>query len=294
MSSEYINNLTIGIVVYKEDYSLLYKTLDKIKNFKIIIIDNGNDLLLKNEVKKNFKIENYILNKKNNGFSAGYNQVAKLCKSKYLLLMNPDCIISEKNISIMFDYISNDKDCFIVCPTSYDSQMKIMTYSGGNLIENKNIDETLNLTGNVCVESCLGFCMLLRTDDFINIGLFDENFFIYFSDYDLCRRIKKINKSIVQLFDAQCIHSHGNLKIKNKFQKLFIRENNYIYDKLYYYYKINPSHEEIKLILKKLKSKFFKFLLNIIMFKLQNAFKDAGTIYAILRFKSNQSKFSLQ
>ncbi len=63
--------MTIGIVVYKEDYSLLYKTLDKIKNFKIIIIDNGNDLLLKNEVKKNFKIENYILNKKNNGFSAG-------------------------------------------------------------------------------------------------------------------------------------------------------------------------------------------------------------------------------
>ena len=172
MSSEYINNLTIGIVVYKEDYSLLYKTLEKIKNFKIIIIDNGNDLLLKNEVKKNFKIENYILNKKNNGFSAGYNQVAKLCKSKYLLLMNPDCIISEKNISIMFDYIINDKDCFIVCPTSYDSQMKIMTYSGGNLIENKNIDETLNLTGNVCVESCLGFCMLLRTDDFINIKRF--------------------------------------------------------------------------------------------------------------------------
>ena len=68
------NKITIIIVLYREDYEILYKTLDKIRDFKKIIIDNSNNLELKNKLEANFKIEKYILNKKNIGFSAGYNQ----------------------------------------------------------------------------------------------------------------------------------------------------------------------------------------------------------------------------
>ena len=45
--------------------------------------------------------------------------------------------------------------------------------------------------------------------------LFDENFFLYFSDDDLCRNIKLLNKSIIQVYDASCVHSHGKIKLKN-------------------------------------------------------------------------------
>ena len=68
------NTITIIIVLYREDYQILYQTLDKIRDFKKIIIDNSNNLELKNKLEANFKIEKYILNKKNIGFSAGYNQ----------------------------------------------------------------------------------------------------------------------------------------------------------------------------------------------------------------------------
>ena len=45
------SEITIIIVLYREDYKLLYKTLDKIRDFKIIIIDNSNNVELKNKVK---------------------------------------------------------------------------------------------------------------------------------------------------------------------------------------------------------------------------------------------------
>ena len=59
------NKITIIIVLYREDYQILYQTLDKIRDFKKIIIDNSNNLELKNNLEANFKIEKYILNKKN-------------------------------------------------------------------------------------------------------------------------------------------------------------------------------------------------------------------------------------
>ena len=58
------DKITIVIVLYRENYNILYKTLDKIRDFKKIIIDNSNNLKLKNKIKANFKIEKYILNKK--------------------------------------------------------------------------------------------------------------------------------------------------------------------------------------------------------------------------------------
>ena len=78
------NKITIIIVLYREDYNILYKTLDKIRDFKKIIIDNSNNLALKNKIKANFEIEKYILNKKNIGFSAGYNQVLNYVKQIFI------------------------------------------------------------------------------------------------------------------------------------------------------------------------------------------------------------------
>ena len=97
------NKITIIIVLYQEDYSLLYKTLDKIREFKKIIIDNSNNENLKNKIEANFKIENYILNKKNVGFSAGYNQGVKLCETEFSFILGPDCIIETRSIIKLYE-----------------------------------------------------------------------------------------------------------------------------------------------------------------------------------------------
>ena len=282
--SNYHNDITIAVVLYKEDFNLINKTLSKLRSFKTIIVDNHNDLDLKKKIESNFSIDNYILNSKNLGFSAGYNQAAKLCKTKYLLILGPDCIISDQDVCKLADYLSIDINCFLVSATSYNENMTLMTYTGGPLPENGGREKILNLSGNTCVESILGACMMVRIVDFKKIGMFDENFFIYFSDDDLCRRVKKLNKTVIQVYDSKSIHQHGEIKVKNKYLKKFIRENNYIFDNLYYFYKIDKNHVSIKSFQKKIIPYLFKFILKILTFNFLGAVEIFSKVLGYLRF----------
>ena len=171
--------ITIILVLYREDYNLLLKTLDKIRNFRKIIIDNSNNLELKNKIEKEFIIEEYILNKKNIGFSSGYNQGVKLCKTDFTLILGPDCIINQKSILKLYEKLKDDKNCFLTTATSYNENNQL-TYTGGLLPENGEKSFPIKLEGDICVENTLGACMFFRKKDFIDIGLFDENFFIFF------------------------------------------------------------------------------------------------------------------
>ena len=279
----YYQKITILIVLYKEDYNLIYRTLDKIRSFKKIIIDNANNVDLMKKIRSEFFIDEYILNKKNNGFSAGYNQAVKLNNTEFSLVLGPDCIISEKDIIILFESFLKEKNCFLVSPTSYDEKMNL-TYAGGPLPENGERNSILDLTGDACVESTLGACMLFRTKEFIDIGLFDEIFFVYFSDDDLCRRIKIKRKSIIQVFSSKCIHTHGIVKVKNKYLKKFIRENNYIFDNLYYFYKIDKNHGSINSFQKKILPYLIKILVRIMTFNLLGAVEIFSKVFGYFRF----------
>ena len=88
-------------------------------------------------------------------------------------------------------------NCFITSPTYYDKKANL-SLNGGGLPEKNPGMEALNLKGDVCVETIVDAAILFKRKDIIELGLYDENFFIYYSDFDLCRRIlkkKKINYS---------------------------------------------------------------------------------------------------
>ena len=92
------NELTIIIIFYEEKIDLVFKCLENIKNFKIIIIDNADNISLKKKIKEKFQIYKYLLNKKNIGFTKAANQAIKLCDTEYVLNLNADCFISEEDI----------------------------------------------------------------------------------------------------------------------------------------------------------------------------------------------------
>ena len=286
-----VNNtesLTIVIVLYKEPFDLINETLQNISGYNIIIIDNDDNHQLKKKILKEFKIHRYILNKENNGFSAGYNQGIKLSNTKFTLVLGPDCLISSKDINVLIKKISLYQDALIVSPTAYDKKNEL-TYSGGPLPENGKMDKFLELEGDACVESSLGACMLFRTLDIQKYDLFfDENFFLYFSDVDLCRKIKILNKSIIQTNEAVCIHQHGIIKIKNKFKKIYIREYNYTHDMLYYFFKIKNKQnlEIIRNFQKKIKSLYILLLLRFFTFKYSDFIKIYSRLSGYNKFKS--------
>ena len=183
----YFEKVTILIVMYKENLDTILKTLEDLEPFKKIIIDNAGDFKIKKEIEKNFFIEKYIVNKKNTGYTVGSNQAISLSTTEYSLLLNPDCFIKRKDIFKLVDAHIKYKNCFIAQATSYDYD-KNLSYSGGLLPENGNKDEVLKLYGDTCVQSALLFCSMIKTVEASNLGPFDENFFLYFSDHDLCRR----------------------------------------------------------------------------------------------------------
>ena len=276
------SEITVLIVLYKESYALVSKTLEQLKSYRIIIVDNGNDIELEQKIKKLFKIDIYILNKINSGFSAGYNQAIRFCKTKFSLILGPDCIIENNSIVKLLEAYKKYDNCFMVAPTSYDEK-GFLTYTGGPLPEKGSKDIILNLEGDVCVDSVLGACMFVQTLDLKKIEMFDELFFLYFSDDDLCRRIKKTNRSIIQVYDAKCIHAHGKLKISNKFLRIYTREYNLVYDALYYYHKINEEHFYLK-VKKKINSYVFKFFLKILLFRIKDSIYLLSKICAYYSF----------
>jgi GT2 family glycosyltransferase len=279
------NKITIIIVLYQEDYSLLYKTLDKIREFKKIMIDNSNNENLKNKIEANFKIENYILNKKNVGFSAGYNQGVKLCETDFSFILGPDCIIETKSIIKLYEKLTLNENCFLTTSTSYNENNQL-TYAGGVLPENGEKDFPVKLEGDLCVENTLGNSMFFRKKDFIDIGLFDENFFIFFSDDDLCRKIKKKNKYIIQVFESKCIHSHGISKVKNIFEKIYLREHYYLLDKFHYFRKSDNHKDMMKNIIDKKNNYLIKIFFSLITVRFKKVVYYFARYTAILKFNN--------
>ena len=214
--------LSILIILYEEELETIIKCLEKIRDFRIIIIDNANNISLKNEIIKKFKIYKYFLNKKNIGFSKAANQGILECDTEYLFILGADCLISNRDIEQLMLAKEKYKDCFLTSPTFYDNKGS-HDYNGGPLYEDTLNNEILKNSGDVCVNTVLTTAVLFKISDIKDIGLFDEEFFLYFLDYDLCRRIKNINKSVIQVYKAKAIHTHGQLKIRNRLKKIFFR-----------------------------------------------------------------------
>jgi len=279
------NDITIAIVLYQESYEIVSKCLSSLENFNIIIIDNSQNYKLKKKVIKNFKIFKYIINKKNLGFSKATNQAIRLINTEYVLSLEADCIIKIHDIFKLYQGLNKYNDCIIVAPTLYNEKNEL-TWSGGPLPE-KNIEmKTLELNGDTCVDIVNTAAILYRKRDLLDLGLFDEDFFIYFPDFELGRRIKKIHKTIIQIHDARAIHEMGNLKINNIIKKTFFRNYYFTLDELIYYQKekaVNLKYYNLK---KKIVKLIFRVFLNLLIFRLVKSTKHVARILAFFKFRS--------
>jgi len=276
--------LSILIILYEENLEMINKCLENIKDFKIIIIDNANNKFLKKEILKRFRIYKYFLNKKNIGFSKAANQGIQACDTEYLLFVQADCLITYSGIEQLMLAKKKYKDCFLTSPTFYDNEGKL-TYNGGPLHEISSKNKVIENSGDVCVDAVLFAVILFKVKDAINIGLLDENFFLYFLDDDFCRRIKGIKKSIIQVYSAKATHAHGHLKVKNRFKKIFFANYFFYYEELYYLYKINSHQQKYNLFKKKIPKFLIKLILNFILLRFEKFVYYLSKVLAFYKFK---------
>ena len=284
MNDNLYNKITIVLVLYEEEFKLINKCLESIKHFNIIIIDNAGNKKLKKQINKNFNILKYILNSKNVGYSKAVNQGINLCFTDYVFVYQADCIMSMKSIEILFKAHKRYDNCFLVSPTTYDLNSKL-TFNGSTSPEKNLGNEVIQLEGDICVDTIVTAAYLFKKSDMIDIGFFDENFFIYFLDFDFCRTVHNKKKSIIQVFDSKTIHVHGDLKIKNPFKKIFFRNFYFTFDELYYYFKINKHHVIYNQLKKKIPNYFIKSIFNIFVLRFDKTIRYTALILAYLKFK---------
>ena len=278
-----INELTIQIVLYEETKELIFDCLENIKNFKILILDNSNNLNLKKQIIEKFNIKEYFIPNKNLGYSKGHNFLSKMVDTKYILILNADCQINEDSIKNLLSSYEKYTDSGILGPTSFDKNFEY-TYNGGQSFENENKTEITKISGDTCFQKILGSAMLIEKKLFLEVGMFNENMFLFFSDYDLCKKIKNSNRSVIQSRSAEAFHIHGNSKVKNILKKIYLKEFNMTYDQLYYFH-INKLEN---ILLKKIKKQhlnyLFKLILNLFLFRLNKFIYYFSKISAYYKF----------
>ena len=206
-------------------------------------------------------------------------------------MFQADGIIGQKDISKLIDAHIKYENSFIVTPTLFNEDENISTNSGN--FPEKNLDKTpIMLEGDICAETVLGSIVMFKKKDILEIGLYDENFFLYFLDDELCRRIRDQKKAVIQVSNAKATHVHGQIKVRNLIKKTFLRNFNFTFDELYYFYKIK-KHEKLLLQLKnKIPKYLIKLLLNLIILRLNRVAYFLSKLIAFYKFKKLVKKIN--
>ena len=231
---------TIVIVTFKS--KIIHKCIKSLcKNFKIIIVENSDNVKFKKRIESNYKNTKCILSGSNLGFARANNIGLKKVKTKFALLINPDVIISAKQIKTIENFAKKNKKFSILAPNSNGLfETMINNFDKFSIKDKKDFNNIKNaLVKKIFfeVDFVPGWCMYLNMKDIKKINYFDKNFFLYFEDTDLCKRLKNLNKKLFVLGNIKIRHVFGSsVDQKDKFEIYLVR-NWHLYWSSFYYHK---------------------------------------------------------
>lgn len=225
--------LSIIIVNYNTQ-QLLNECLESIKqytpfiDYEVLVVDNasldGSAEYLKGVTQGNI---NVILNQNNKGFASANNQAICDAKGKYILLLNPDTEVLERTLDKCIKYMDNHQHigilgCKVMLPNGKldlacrrgfpNLKNSFFKFSGlAKLFPKVKLFTGYNLTyldenQSSPVDSVVGAFMMVRHEVIDQIGLLDEEFFMYGEDIDWCYRAKQAGWEVFYYADASIIH----------------------------------------------------------------------------------------
>ena len=221
-----LNNLTFIIVTFKSEH-IIHECIESLpKDSNIIIIENSNNQELKKKLEEKYSKINIIV-QENSGMGSANNKGIKLCKTDYAFVINPDVKFYENTMQELIALSSKYNDYSILAPISDD--IKYPNYK----IENKRIKnddpDFLN------VDSVDGYAMLIKKNKFNDNIYFDENFFLYLENDDLCLRKKKENNKIYVAKKAKIHHLGGKSHSPAHEKEIeFLRNWHWMWSKFYF------------------------------------------------------------
>jgi len=181
-------DLTIIIVTFKSEKKIANCLKSIPPQIKVIIIENSNNINFKKNIENQFSNSECILMGENKGYAAANNAGLKLVKTRYALVLNPDTIL-DKNAVENFLISAKKNDEFWLMGPANDQKKKI-NFDNNGLAE---------------VENLKGFAIFFNISKFKE-KFFDEKYFLYFEEIDLCKSVKKENGKIFLDKSIKIIH----------------------------------------------------------------------------------------
>lgn len=213
----------------------LIKSIDKYSSldYEVIIVDNASQKEDYNTLKEfivMYPNVQLIEHSKNNGFASGNMIGTKYATGEYFFFINNDTELLNDTSLILSNYLDNHNSIALATAkvndengnfsSSYKLFPSLLKELFGNSIARKfskhNFPSNkVKLSKPTLVEVVSGSCMFFRADDFMNIGGFDESFFLYCEEEDLCKRVWEYGKEVVFVPEAHILHHSGGSTIKS-------------------------------------------------------------------------------
>ncbi len=217
------NKLSIIIVTWNTA-SITLKCVETINRYipnqEIIVVDNGSqDNTV--EILKKIKNVKLVENGANLGFAKANNIGLKSATSDYVIFMNSDIELLDNSILNMVDFLKNNTKIGIIGPKFLNPDLSPQAsvfppqtilnafkefWLGQKEAYSKYIPQSKSPTE---VSYISGGCLAVNKKYFQKIGKWNETYFFYFEDMDLCRHVRKSGQKIYYYPECQIIHRHG-------------------------------------------------------------------------------------
>ncbi len=219
-------NLTVSIVNYNAGDHLLdcLASLEKVSDevsMEVVVVDNASVDDSIEKAKKKFPNVSFVLNKENYGFGKAHNQVLRVLTTEYVLILNPDIVMEKGILKKLFEYMDAHEEVGAITPkvvfengkidltahrgfpTPWASMLYFLGDDSKYHLSKENLDEIHE------VDAITGAFLLTRKSVLEKSGYFDEDYFMYAEDIDLCYRIKQAGFKIIYFPEVKVLHYKG-------------------------------------------------------------------------------------
>ncbi|MFC4323385.1 glycosyltransferase family 2 protein [Litchfieldia salsa] len=247
-----MSNTTVAISIVTYNSTHIFKVLDHLRKefeqdnrFHFFIFDNNSTDTYKEQLKEYENFAKITFYHENNGFGFGHNHNLLIATEDYFLIFNPDIILEKENLLRMLDVMEQDPTISLLAPkvlnpdgsvqhlmrkrvTVFDYWLRFMPFKFIKTMFAKRLEtyECRNVPDdrNIEIRMVSGCFMLIRGTDFKEIKGFDERYFMYFEDTDLCLELEKRNKKVVYTPFSSVVHYYERGSHKNsKLFKIFLK-----------------------------------------------------------------------
>ena len=189
--------------------------------YDIIVVDNGSEpsrRFCADPAKPALKT---IQSDTNLGFGKAVNLAARSSARRYLLFANSDCRLTSNALPVMVAYMQQNHACAACSPRLIQKDGRVhssirrfpdygnIRHSRGSILRTDSNYTLVADTSRSEVEAMSATFMMVRRDLFEQLGGFDERFFMYVEDTDLCKRFHDVGKQVIYLGDVSVVHHWG-------------------------------------------------------------------------------------